>query len=900
NYLGDLFSFDSDMEWHVSLPWYRPVRLNHWAIGGDQGWQEVGAYPPYYIDCLPGILEIGRGSPTWGTFYEHAQFPEKYSEAYLVCDYRWKRESNDQYATTGRLLAFFLRREGASWNASMEELARPKPGARDSAGALINFALVDVQVAPDGSLFLTDHNQGIWRIFYQPANAVSLTRLPEIVPQFKPLPTDSTELFQELVALPQPGSERSRLREEAIRAVLVNEVDTKLQRVVLDSALPVKERLRALRLLAPGFASLPAEFINHLTTNGTVEMRAQAAWLLGIRGQRDTAPLVIKLLNDSDPFVRRRAAEALTRLPWPEATDALISRLADPVRLVRYVAMVALAHRPAGEWFEKAVAQSAPQAQMRALVASLICREAPSAAAVRRIVTSLLDMASVSDDRLDLLRVLGLFQKPLRSDPELTQRIFQHLLRNFPDSDRDLRWEQIRLLGEYRCDQAFPKLLSQLESERDEVTQFHLAQAIARLREGWNADEETRLVRWFLGTQRGWFTEFAGKGVEFPDFWATALTDFGKHHQDALLRQLPSIDFTTQLGGVIVNLMAEGSKPEESLIALYRSNEKPDAKLKIVRALKKVQSPTLSAFLRSEYQPSSDPNFRGALLQSLAAQPVEAANFSLVIEGLRHFDPDVVRACAEALPRFKPELDEDLANLLLSRLGERRDLFQSVQKALVALGKAQPPGFTADRDPNRRPDDATRKAGIDFWKNWYEQRFQKKFEPRLSTAIAERSDEEIHRFILNEDARAGNSVRGAKVYESVQCNTCHGGGVTPGREGRIFGPDLAGVTRRLSRQDLADAIVYPSKQVPDRFKGYEVELKDSTPLTGFITEQNDESVTLVDREQVHRIPKSRVRAITPQAISLMPDRLVNRLSSDEIRDLLAFLDEGAAAKVPAK
>src|SRR6185503_11561443 len=66
NYLGDLFSLDSDMEWHVGLPWYRPVRLNHWAIGGDQGWQEVGAYPPYFVDCLPGILDVGRGSPDWG------------------------------------------------------------------------------------------------------------------------------------------------------------------------------------------------------------------------------------------------------------------------------------------------------------------------------------------------------------------------------------------------------------------------------------------------------------------------------------------------------------------------------------------------------------------------------------------------------------------------------------------------------------------------------------------------------------------------------------------------------------------------------------------------------------------------------------------------------------------
>ena len=47
NYLGEFFSFDSDMEWHVDLPFYRPVRLNHWATGGDQGWQSVGAYPKY-------------------------------------------------------------------------------------------------------------------------------------------------------------------------------------------------------------------------------------------------------------------------------------------------------------------------------------------------------------------------------------------------------------------------------------------------------------------------------------------------------------------------------------------------------------------------------------------------------------------------------------------------------------------------------------------------------------------------------------------------------------------------------------------------------------------------------------------------------------------------------------
>src|SRR6185436_6413684 len=55
--------------------------------------------------------------------------------------------------------------------------------------------------------------------------------------------------------------------------------------------------------------------------------------------------------------------------------------------------------------------------------------------------------------------------------------------------------------------------------------------------------------------------------------------------------------------------------------------------------------------------------------------------------------------------------------------------------------------------------------------------------PEVETATApkgkEKSDEEIHQFILT--AKGGNPEPGGKVYEALQCNSCHGGGVTPGR-----------------------------------------------------------------------------------------------------------------------
>ena len=70
----------------------------------------------------------------------------------------------------------------------------------------------------------------------------------------------------------------------------------------------------------------------------------------------------------------------------------------------------------------------------------------------------------------------------------------------------------------------------------------------------------------------------------------------------------------------------------------------------------------------------------------------------------------------------------------------------------------------------------------------------------------------------------------------------------------------------------------------------EVALKDNTSFTGFITEQNDDFVTVAEREQVRRIPRKQVEKISSQTISLMPERLLAHLTDEEIRDLLAYLE----------
>ncbi|MFT4589638.1 MAG: putative heme-binding domain-containing protein, partial [Limisphaerales bacterium] len=154
------------------------------------------------------------------------------------------------------------------------------------------------------------------------------------------------------------------------------------------------------------------------------------------------------------------------------------------------------------------------------------------------------------------------------------------------------------------------------------------------------------------------------------------------------------------------------------------------------------------------------------------------------------------------------------------------------------------------------------------------------------SAPKQKSNEELFDFLMSDKSKGGDAKRGREVYLKAQCAECHGRGEKPGL---LFGPDLAGAAQRLNRKELAEAIVYPSRVVVERFKAMEVELKDGESLTGFITEQTDQFVTLATKEKIHRIPRSKVEGIRPQSLSLMPEGALAALTEKEIRDLIGCL-----------
>ena len=133
NAQGELFTYDSDMEWDIGSPWYRPTRIVHAVSGGEYGWRSgAGKWPEYYPDSLPPALNIGPGSPTGVAFGTGAKFPAKYQRAFFAADW-----------TYGTMYAMHLVPNGASYRVEKEEFVAGKP-----------LPLTDLLINPkDGAMY---------------------------------------------------------------------------------------------------------------------------------------------------------------------------------------------------------------------------------------------------------------------------------------------------------------------------------------------------------------------------------------------------------------------------------------------------------------------------------------------------------------------------------------------------------------------------------------------------------------------------------------------------------------------------------------------------------------------------------------------------------------------------
>ena len=143
---GEIFTWDSDMEWDYGTPWYRPVRVCHVTSGSDFGWRSGAGNPlPYQGDSLPPVIDIGPGSPVGAGFGTGAKFPAKYQKALFILDW-----------TYGTMYALHLEAKGSSFTATKEDFVSGKP-----------LPFTDMTIGHDGAMYFTIGGRGTQSALYR-------------------------------------------------------------------------------------------------------------------------------------------------------------------------------------------------------------------------------------------------------------------------------------------------------------------------------------------------------------------------------------------------------------------------------------------------------------------------------------------------------------------------------------------------------------------------------------------------------------------------------------------------------------------------------------------------------------------------------------------------------------
>lgn len=135
----------------------------------------------------------------------------------------------------------------------------------------------------------------------------------------------------------------------------------------------------------------------------------------------------------------------------------------------------------------------------------------------------------------------------------------------------------------------------------------------------------------------------------------------------------------------------------------------------------------------------------------------------------------------------------------------------------------------------------------------------------------------------------GNVERGRKLFaetEGIQCRSCHQIGAT----GREIGPSLDDIGKKLSRLQLIESVLEPSKKVEQKFLLHLVETTEGRVFSGLIAKRDPKQIELRQADgKVITVPTERIEVMVPQEKSMMPELLLRDMTQQQVADLITYL-----------
>ena len=107
---------------------------------------------------------------------------------------------------------------------------------------------------------------------------------------------------------------------------------------------------------------------------------------------------------------------------------------------------------------------------------------------------------------------------------------------------------------------------------------------------------------------------------------------------------------------------------------------------------------------------------------------------------------------------------------------------------------------------------------------------------------------------------------------------------------RTLGPDLNGVAKRFSREDLFAAIVDPNRDVSARYQTTIIQTKGGKSYSGMVFYEAVDGLLLRNAtQQTFRIETADIDERRQSPVSLMPAGLLKGLPPSDYADLYAYL-----------
>lgn len=852
---GELFTFDSDMEWDIGEPWYRPVRVNHCTSGAEFGWRSGAAkWPPHYFDSLPAAVDIGRGSPTGVIFYEHDQLPEKYKGAFLICDW-----------SMGRVIAVHLDPKGASFDGSKTEAI--------VTGNPLNAS--DIEIAPDGSILLATGGRGteggVYRVFARG----------------KKIEAPKADSVADLLKVPQFSSAWARELAAQVKAKLGEKWNPELEAVVAKGS--PSDKVRALTLLSQLGPAPSLDLLVKAAGDESSKVRAFAALLLGYHTAPASADALKKLLSDSDLRVRRRACEAFVRSEQDAPADQLIELLGSDDRFLRFHARLAIERTPLDGWEEKVLSSKNDRILLHGLLAlHRVGNNAISPDEILDRVTALVERGT--DEKIEALRLAEISLIAGATSPS-GQKLGTLLLSAYPTGNRPVDMESLQIIAKVQTPGAAEKLVAALEKETNQENQVHLALVLKYLDEGWTTDLKTRYIRWYNGSSKldggHSFTPYLENIVSgtFSRLTPEERRDLvAKWHEypyaARLLLRRNNPDQIADFTKVIQNVLSESESGKGGPygVEIYELS---------LDALGKSSNPESQAILRKLFD--DFPDKRDKIASKLAEKASEE-NRPYYIRALSIASDNTLPFLLRALNRVpgKAQNPEEIRLVIISALKLGDNAGKPANDLLAKLTEVKP-----------EKDSPTK--GIPFYQEWFSKTYPNEPKPELPKLAANESkfsiDQILNYLETNPRGQQANVARGKEIYSKALCIKCH----KFGSEGQGIGPDLTTLRKRFQKKEIAEAVLFPSQVVSDQYRSVTVVTNDGLVQTGMLAAQQgqDAVVLWLNNGERLEIPKDNIDEQKPSSVSLMPPGLFKDLTLEDIADLFAYLETSKANAEPA-